>query len=101
MFSLKCPSLLAFDERTKAEAGYLKNIYGLGTVPSDTPMRAASRPENHPRRRRLYANAPHVRQIQGYGWHFILNVKPESHASLEGATVVSVGTNRVAPSEIR
>lgn len=31
----------------------------------------------------LYANAPHIRQIRGYGWHFILNVKPDSHASLE------------------
>lgn len=31
----------------------------------------------------LYANAPHVRQITGYGWHYVLNVKPDSHASLE------------------
>lgn len=31
----------------------------------------------------LYANAPHIRQITGYGWRFILNVKPDSHASLE------------------
>jgi len=31
----------------------------------------------------LYANAPHIRQILGYGWSFILNVKPDSHASLE------------------
>lgn len=31
----------------------------------------------------LYANAPHVRQITGYGWSFILNVKPDSHKSLE------------------
>jgi hypothetical protein len=31
----------------------------------------------------LYANAPHVRQITEAGWHFILNVKPDSHASLE------------------
>lgn len=31
----------------------------------------------------LYANAPHIRQIRGYGWHYILNVKPDSHASLE------------------
>jgi hypothetical protein len=29
------------------------------------------------------ANAPHIRQITGYGWRFILNVKPDSHASLE------------------
>jgi hypothetical protein len=31
----------------------------------------------------LYANAPHLRQITGYGWRFVLNVKPDSHASLE------------------
>ena len=30
----------------------------------------------------LYANAPHVRQITGYGWRYVLNVKPDSHASL-------------------
>ena len=31
----------------------------------------------------LYANAPHIRQITGYGWLFVLNVKPDSHESLE------------------
>ncbi len=31
----------------------------------------------------LYANAPHLRQITGYGWRFVLNVKPDSHQSLE------------------
>lgn len=31
----------------------------------------------------LYANAPHLRQITGYGWKSGLNVKPDSHASLE------------------
>ena len=30
----------------------------------------------------LYANAPHLRQITGYGWSYILNVKPDSHKSL-------------------
>ena len=30
----------------------------------------------------LYANAPHIRQITGYGWSYILNVKPDSHKSL-------------------
>jgi hypothetical protein len=27
----------------------------------------------------LSAQAPHIRQIAGYGWHYILNVKPDSH----------------------
>ena len=31
----------------------------------------------------LYANAPHLRQITGYDWLFVLNVKPASHESLE------------------
>lgn len=31
----------------------------------------------------LYANAPHVCQIVGNGWRYILNVKPDSHKSLE------------------
>jgi hypothetical protein len=30
----------------------------------------------------LYANAPHIRQITGYGWRYVLNVKPDSHESL-------------------
>jgi len=30
----------------------------------------------------LYANAPHLRQIIGYGWSYVLNVKPDSHQSL-------------------
>ena len=30
----------------------------------------------------LYANAPHLRQITGYGWSYVLNVKPDSHQSL-------------------
>lgn len=203
MFSLKCPSLLNFDERTKAENRNLKNIYRIEAIPSDSQMRAALDPvEPAPLRQgfralfevlqsagvikeyqfwrdyvivtvdgvehfnsrqihcahcgqrklrdgtteyfhaglgavlvnpafeevlpldfepilkqdgakkndcernaakrlcaalqarypdlkmilvedALYANAPHVRQITEAGWHFILNVKPDSHASLE------------------
>ncbi len=30
----------------------------------------------------LYANAPHIRQVCESGWHYILNVKPDSHKSL-------------------
>jgi hypothetical protein len=30
----------------------------------------------------LHSNAPHLRQITGYGWHYILNIKPDSHKSL-------------------
>ena len=31
----------------------------------------------------LYANAPHIRQITSYDWNYVLNVKPDSHKSLE------------------
>lgn len=30
----------------------------------------------------LYANAPHIRQITGYGWSYILSIKPDAHKSL-------------------
>ena len=30
----------------------------------------------------LYANAPHLRQIAGYGWSYVLNGTPDSHKSL-------------------
>jgi hypothetical protein len=30
----------------------------------------------------LFANGPHLAQLQSYGWDFIINVKPESHKSL-------------------
>jgi hypothetical protein len=39
MFSLKDPSLLAFDERRSAAPHNLKSIYGLGSIPCDTSMR--------------------------------------------------------------
>jgi len=39
MFSLKDPSLLAFDERREKENGNLKRIYGMERIPCDTQMR--------------------------------------------------------------
>jgi len=39
MFSLKDPSLLAFDERRSAAPHNLMTIYGMGGIPSDTSMR--------------------------------------------------------------
>ena len=39
MFSLKSPSLLAFEKRRKAEPHNLKTIYKLKAIPSDTQMR--------------------------------------------------------------
>lgn len=40
MFSLKDPSLLAFDERRRADSN-LKQIYGIEQVPCDTQMRTS------------------------------------------------------------
>lgn len=39
MFSLKDPSLLAFDERRIAAPHNLMTIYGMGSIPCDTSMR--------------------------------------------------------------
>jgi len=39
MFSLKDPSLLAFDERRSAAPHNLKTIYGMRSIPCDTSMR--------------------------------------------------------------
>lgn len=39
MFSLKDPSLLAFDERRLEEPESLHGVYGVGVIPSDTQMR--------------------------------------------------------------
>lgn len=39
VFSLKDPSLLAFDERRFCEPLNLKTIYGLGSIPCDTSLR--------------------------------------------------------------
>ena len=39
MFSLKDPSLLAFDERRNEEGNNLNTVYGIKEIPSDTRMR--------------------------------------------------------------
>ncbi len=39
IFSLKDPSLLAFDERRRAAPHNLMTIYGMGSIPCDTSMR--------------------------------------------------------------
>ena len=40
MFLLKDPSMLAFDERRRLDAGNLQRIFGITQVPCDTQMRA-------------------------------------------------------------
>lgn len=53
MFSLKDPSLLAFDERRRND-GNLGRIYGIGKVPSDTQMREILDPVDPQRLRPLF-----------------------------------------------
>ena len=44
MFSLKDPSLLAFDERRDDPSDNFRTLYGIGSVPSDTQMRTVLDP---------------------------------------------------------
>lgn len=57
MFSLKDPSLLAFDGRRFAEPHNLKTIYGMSTIPSDTSMREILDGVNPELLRPLYKDA--------------------------------------------
>src|SRR5271166_25361 len=46
MFSLKDPSLLAFDHRRRNPNDNFRNIYGINRVPCDSQMRAVLDPVN-------------------------------------------------------
>jgi hypothetical protein len=61
MFSLKDPSLLAFDERRRSD-GNLGRLYGIGKVPSDTQMREILDPVDPQRLRHLFRDI--FRQLQ-------------------------------------
>ena len=60
MFSLKDPSLLAFDARRRDEN--MKNLYGIETVPSDTRMREIVDPVDPTALRSLFVNV--FRELQ-------------------------------------
>ena len=79
MFSLKAPSLLAFDkERTEDN---LQRVYGIGRVPCDTSMRESLDP----------VEPEHLRPAQG----FFVNcnvAKPSKRWSLSRAIKVSPAT---------
>src|SRR5665811_683836 len=61
MFSLKDPSLLAFDQR-RCNDGNLGRIYGIGKVPSDTQIREILDPVNPDDLRPLFRDV--FRQLQ-------------------------------------
>ena len=65
MFSLKSPSLLDFDERTKVESKNLKSIYHIGAIPSDTQMRAALDPVDPQPVRAIFASLFDILQRAG------------------------------------
>ena len=79
MFSLKDPSLLAFDGRRRDEN--MKNLYGIETVPSDTRMREILDPVESTALRRLFVDV--FRELQRgkalepfvfYEGHFLLSL---------------------------
>ncbi len=61
LFSLKDPSLLAFDERRRSD-GNLGRIFGIGKVPSDTQIREILDPVDSQRLRPLFRDI--FRQLQ-------------------------------------
>jgi len=62
IFSLKDPSLLAFDERRKESDGNLKRLYTIKTIPCDTPMRTIVDEVSPEKIRPLYTDV--FRQLQ-------------------------------------
>lgn len=60
LFSLKDPSLLAFDERRNDEN--LKRLFGIGTIPCDTRMREILDPVDPDELRPLFADVFHQLQ---------------------------------------
>ena len=65
MFSLKAPSLLSFDERTKVESRNLKSIYRIEAIPSDTQMRTALDPVDPAPLRELFRTLFDTAQAAG------------------------------------
>lgn len=62
VFSLKDPSLLAFDERRISELHNLTTIYGMGSIPCDTSLREILDPVDPDDLRPLFKDA--FRQLQ-------------------------------------
>lgn len=92
MFSLKDPSLLAFDERRRSD-GNLGRIFGIGKVPSDTQMREILDPVDPQRLRPLFNDI--FRQLQR-------GKALEPMAYFEGCYLLSVdGTGSFSSEKLR
>jgi hypothetical protein len=92
MFSLKDPSLLAFDERRRND-GNLGRLFGIGKVPSDTQMREILDPVDPQRLRPLFNEI--FRQLQR-------GKALEPMAYFEGCYLLSVdGTGSFSSEKLR
>src|SRR2546427_178132 len=107
MFSLKSPSLLAFDkERAVIPLMPEPIVKQDGTSKNDCERNAAKRfvaklRHDHPHLKfsvtedSLSSNAPHIETLQAHGLHYILGVKEGDHASLFQHVQVAEHTGRV------
>jgi len=72
MFSLKSPSLLAFDKQ-RVE-GHWGTIYGIGHVPGDTQMRERLDPVSPESLRPVFKSlASPIRDYSEHSWTFPVN----------------------------
>ena len=86
IYSLKCPSLLAFQKRTAVEDSNLSQIYGIGDVPSDNRLRQGL-DEIHPGRlrqgfQRLFKRLKNLGILTEYTYwrnHTILSIDGVEH----------------------
>ena len=67
MFSLKDPSLLAFDERRQDPNDNFRTIYGIERVPCDAQMRAILDPVEPAHLRPMFRTPPTRRAKRGRG----------------------------------
>ena len=88
MFSLKDPSLLAFDERRRDPNDNFRTVYGIDHVPCDTQMRTLLDPVNPDDLRPLFGDV--VRRLQRgkvlepfvyFDGHYLLSLDGTSYFS--------------------
>ena len=88
MFSLKDPSLLAFDERRDDPNDNFRTIYGIDRVPCDTQMRAILDPVNPEHLRPLFGDV--FRRLQrGKGLERFVYLDGHYLISLDGTSYFS------------
>jgi DDE family transposase len=88
MFSLKDPSLLAFEERRRDPADNFRTIYGIDLVPSDTQMRAILDPVDPAHLRPLFQDVFRCLQ-RGKALESFVYLEGHYLLSLDGTTYFS------------